>query len=248
MPKAPHSLENFPADNNDIEPASSEHRRAIRSFVLRAGRLSPAQERALNTLLPAHGIPFSKSPLSSDTLFEKKQPTVLEIGFGMGNATAYIAAHCPQLNFIGIEVHTPGVGSLLNQIENLGLTNLKIIQHDAVEVLAHMIPPASLHGIHLFFPDPWHKKRHHKRRIVQTAFLDQIARCLEPGGYVHFATDWEHYAHWMLEHLQQHPLFENTAPDHSFSTRPDYRPITKFETRGLKLGHGVWDIIFRLKK
>lgn len=230
------------------ETSAPEHHRPIRSYVLRAGRMSPAQERALATLFPRYGIPYSELKLDLSKVFERPAPVVLEIGFGMGNATAEIAACCPELNFIGIEVHAPGVGSLLNQIQQQGLTNLKVIQHDAVEVLEHMIPFNSLYGVHLFFPDPWHKKRHHKRRIVQPSFVALLIQRLVSDGYLHFATDWEPYAHWMLEVLRQFPELKNTSPENSFAPRPDYRPITKFETRGLRLGHGVWDILFHRRE
>jgi tRNA (guanine-N7-)-methyltransferase len=236
---------------NDVEHSdnkaeeSSVYRRTIRSFVRRAGRVSPAQERGLREGLPIYGLPFAKERLVWGEVFKRAAPIVLEIGFGMGDATAEIAACCPHLNFIGIEVHEPGVGSLVNQIQARGLENLKVIQHDAVEVLEYMIPPHSLHGVHLFFPDPWHKTRHHKRRIVQIPFVQQLVSRLEPGGYLHFATDWEPYAHWMLEVLEQVPQLQNTFPAQRFAPRPEYRPLTKFEKRGMKLGHGVWDILFK---
>lgn len=222
--------------------------RRIKSFVLRAGRTSPAQERALNTLYTTHGIVFSHQKIDPKSLFQTSKSIVFEIGFGMGDATAHIASQCPDINFIGAEVHAPGVGSLLNQIEARQLNNLKIIQHDAVEILEHMIPDNSLHGIHLFFPDPWHKKRHHKRRIVQAPFVAKLIEKLAPSGYIHFATDWEPYAHWMLEVLNTFPnQLENSSPNNTFAERPAYRPVTKFEARGLRLGHGVWDILFHKK-
>jgi len=221
----------------------SPQKRPIRSFVLRQGRVSSAQARAHEALLPRLGIPYAARPLALDASFGRAAPKILEIGFGMGETSAAIAAAHPENDYLGIEVHTPGVGSLLKQIDEMGLTNLRIVQHDAVEVLREMIAPAALDGAHIFFPDPWPKKRHHKRRLVQPDFVALLVSRLKPGGYVHLATDWEEYAAQMLEVLAAEPLLENTALD--YAPRPDYRPQTKFETRGLKLGHGVWDIVFR---
>ena len=205
--------------------------------------MSGAQQRALDTLLPRYGIPFRTTPPDFDVLFGRIAPRVLEIGFGMGETTAAIAQARPGDDFIGVEVHGPGVGSLLKRVADLGLTNLRVIQHDAVEVVAAMIAPESLAGIHVFFPDPWPKKRHHKRRLLKPAFIGELARRLVPGGYLHVATDWEEYAHEVLAFLATEPRLVNTAE--AFAPRPGYRPLTKFETRGLKLGHGVWDMIFR---
>lgn len=217
--------------------------RPIRSYVLRQGRLSDAQARAHRTLLPQFGIPFSNQIIDLDAAFRRVAPKILEIGFGMGETTAAIAAAHPEQDFLGIEVHTPGVGSLLKLIGAQGLGNLRLIQHDAVEVLQAMIAPASLDGIHIFFPDPWPKKRHHKRRLVSTDFVALLASRLKPGGYVHLATDWEEYAAHMLAVLGAEPLLENSAAD--YAPRPAYRPLTRFETRGLRLGHGVRDLVFR---
>jgi tRNA (guanine-N7-)-methyltransferase len=217
--------------------------RPIRSFVLRQGRISVAQQRAYDTLLPKLGIAYTPGPLDFTALFGRAAPTILEIGFGMGETTAAIAAAQPDRNFLAIEVHTPGVGSLLKQLDADGLTNVRVIQHDAVEVLNTMIPPVSLAGCHLYFPDPWPKKRHHKRRIVQGPLIALLASRLAPGAYFHSATDWKEYADWMLDVLRAEPLLENTAED--FAPRPAWRPQTKFETRGLRLGHGVWDLLFR---
>ncbi|MFN4117097.1 MAG: tRNA (guanosine(46)-N7)-methyltransferase TrmB, partial [Inhella sp.] len=175
----------------------------------------------------------------------RRAPRVLEIGFGMGDATAKIAALRRDDDFICCEVHEAGVGSLLQRIEEAGLTNVRILQHDAVEVLETMVPKDSLQGVHLYFPDPWHKKRHHKRRLVQPSFIAQLVHYLRPGGYFHAATDWEPYARQMLEVLSAEPLLENTAA--GFADKPAYRPLTKFEARGLRLGHGVWDLVFRRK-
>ena len=219
----------------------TEHR--IRSFVTRAGRLSIAQARALEELGPKYLIAYAKEPLLDyEQAFGRKAPVVLEIGFGMGDTTSHIAKGMPDKDFIGVEVHTPGVGSLLKQIGEQELTNLRLIQHDAVEVLNNMIAPASLAGVHVFFPDPWHKARHNKRRLLQAPFVKLLAERLAPGGYLHCATDWEDYAVQMLEVLGAEPLLENTAE--GYAPQPAYRPLTKFENRGLKLGHGVWDLVF----
>ena len=217
---------------------------SIRSFVLRQGRMSPAQSQALESLLPVYGLPYQMAPLDLDQVYGRMAPTVLEIGTGMGETTAHIAAAMPEKNFLGLEVHAPGVGALLKLIAERQLANLRLIQHDAVEVVQHMIAPGTLAGIHVFFPDPWPKARHHKRRLIQPAFVKLLASRLAPGGYLHCATDWEHYALQMLEVLSGEALLANTAPAGGFAPRPDYRPITKFENRGLKLGHGVWDVVF----
>ena len=215
----------------------------MRSFVLRQGRISPAQRRALELLLPTFGIPFARAPLDFDRIFGRLAPRVLEIGFGMGETTVAIAQARPQDDFVGVEVHSPGVGSLLKRVAELGLANLRVIQHDAVEVVAAMIPPQSLAGIHVFFPDPWPKKRHHKRRLLALAFVHELALRLVSGGTLHIATDWEDYAEAILATLTAEPLLANTVT--GFAPRPEYRPLTKFEARGLKLGHGVRDVIFR---
>jgi tRNA (guanine-N7-)-methyltransferase len=217
------------------------HRRPIRSFVLRTGRLTPSQARAIDTLSPKFVLPFCQAPLNFHDIFGNTQPVVLEIGFGMGDTTAEIAAAMPDKNFIGIEVHTPGVGHLLHKIDELELTNLRIISHDAVEVIAAMMPEQSLAGVHVFFPDPWHKKRHHKRRLLQTPFVHELARRLAPGGYLHIATDWADYAEAIADVVNAEPLLKNNAE--RFSPKPAYRPLTKFENRGLKLGHDVFDIV-----
>ncbi|MBM3372257.1 MAG: tRNA (guanosine(46)-N7)-methyltransferase TrmB [Betaproteobacteria bacterium] len=217
--------------------------RPIRSFVLRQGRVSNAQRRAHDTLMPTYGTPYAAAVIDLDALFGRSAARVLEIGCGMGETTVAIAAAQPQTDFIGIEVHTPGVGSLLKQIEAAGLTNLRVIQHDAVEVLEHMIPPGSLDGLHIFFPDPWPKKRQQKRRLIQPPFVALASSRLKSGGYLHCATDWQEYAEQMLAVLGAEPALENTAAD--YAPRPDYRPQTKFEARGLRLGHGVWDLVFR---
>jgi tRNA (guanine-N7-)-methyltransferase len=226
-----------------MERPETPRRATVRSFVLRAGRIGPGQQRALDELGPRFVLPYRDALLDFEAIFGRQAPTVLEIGFGMGDATAQIAAAMPQTNFIGVEVHAPGVGALLKRIGELGLDNLRLVQHDAVEVLQHMIPPASLAGVHLYFPDPWHKKRHHKRRLVQPAWVRQLVTRLAPGGYLHCATDWQPYAEQMLEVLGAEPALINTAE--GYAPRPAWRPQTKFESRGLKLGHGVWDLLFR---
>ncbi|CAG0964310.1 tRNA (guanine-N(7)-)-methyltransferase [Rhodocyclaceae bacterium] len=222
---------------------TSDSQRAIRSFVLRQGRVSSAQARYHEEGMPRWGISYRNARLDLDASFGRRAPRILEIGCGMGETTAIIAAANPQNDYIGIEVHTPGVGSLLKEIAVRELTNLRVVQHDAVEVVRDMLPEGSLAGIHIYFPDPWPKKRHHKRRLIQPPFVALLASRLAPGGYIHCATDWEEYAQQMLEVLAAEPLLQNTATD--YAPRPDYRPLTKFEQRGKRLGHGVWDLIFR---
>lgn len=217
-------------------------RRAIRSYVLRAGRRTVGQARALASLGPRYLLPFQAAALDFAQVFGREAPSVLEIGFGMGEATAQIAAARPECNFIGCEVHEPGVGALLARIDGAGLTNLRIVRHDAVPVLEEMIAPRSLAGLHVYFPDPWHKKRHHKRRLVQPAFSHLSATRLARGGYLHCATDWEPYAAQMLDVLSAEPLLINAAQ--GYAPKPAWRPPTKFEQRGVRLGHGVWDLLF----
>ena len=224
-------------------PDSTPRRRPIRSFVLRTSRLSPAQRRACDTLLPRYGIPYTGSVVDLVQVFGRPAPKILEIGFGMGETTARIAAEHPERDYLGIEVHTPGVGSLLQLVAAQGLSNIRIVKHDAVEVLQHMIAPGSIDGVHIFFPDPWPKKRHHKRRLLQPPLVALLASRLKSGGYVHAATDWEEYAQQMLQVLAAEPFLENTAD--GYAPRPAYRPLTKFEQRGLSLGHVVRDIVFR---
>jgi len=225
------------------EPRAGSFRRPIRSFVLRQGRYSPAQQRARVELLPRFGVPFAPGPLDFDGVFGRKAPRILEIGFGMGETTAAIAQAMPEHDFIAVEVHSPGVGSLLQRIVEQGLTNVRVIQHDAAEVVRQMIPVESLAGIHVFFPDPWPKKRHHKRRLLQPAFVHDLAMRLAPAGYLHAATDWEDYAMRIMATFSAEPLLENSVA--GYAPRPGYRPLTKFERRGIGLGHGVWDIVFR---
>lgn len=219
------------------------YQRTVKSFVLRQGHLSPAQQRAIERGMPRWGIEYRPQLLDLQQQFGRNSPKILEIGFGMGAATAEIAAAHPENDYLGIEVHGPGVGNLLKLIDEHELNNLRIIRHDAVEVLENMLGGSTLDGVHIFFPDPWPKKRHHKRRLIQTPLIETLAQKLKPGGYLHCATDWEEYAQQMLEVLSACPALCNTAND--YAPRPAYRPLTKFEMRGLRLGHGVWDIIFK---
>ncbi|OGA21802.1 MAG: tRNA (guanosine(46)-N7)-methyltransferase TrmB [Betaproteobacteria bacterium RIFCSPLOWO2_02_FULL_67_19] len=220
--------------------------RPIRSYVLRQGRTSAAQQRALDALSAKYAITFAPQPIDARAIFGRVAPLVLEIGSGMGETTAAIARAQPESDFIAIEVHGPGVGSLLNRIEADRIANLRVIRHDAVEVLEHMVADASLAGMHLFFPDPWPKKRHHKRRLVQPAFAALAARKLAPGGYLHAATDWPDYAAQMLAVFSAEPLLANPAG--GYAPRPAHRPLTKFERRGLGLGHAVHDLLFRRRQ
>jgi tRNA (guanine-N7-)-methyltransferase len=226
-------------------PASTEgvpHPRTVRTFVKRAGRTTTGQARAFSELGPRFIAPYQAAPVDLASLFGRDADTLLEIGFGMGEATAHIAALMPEKNFLCCEVHEPGVGALLKRIGERGLSNIRILQHDAVEVLDHMLAPQVLAGVHIFFPDPWHKLRHNKRRLIQPPLIARLATRIAPGGYIHCATDWEPYAQQMLDVLGAEPQLRNSAE--GFAQRPEYRPLTKFENRGLKLGHGVWDLVF----
>jgi tRNA (guanine-N7-)-methyltransferase len=218
----------------------------IRSFVHRRSHITPSQKEALDRLLPLWSIPYRKNLLDLDKSFGRTAPVILEIGFGMGETTQRIAQARPDENFLGIEVFNAGVGAMLKRIDESGLGNVRIIQHDAVEVARDMLAPESLQGIHIYFPDPWPKKRHHKRRLIQPAFIELLASRLAPDAYIHCATDWENYAEQMLDVLGNEPTLENTCD--GYAERPDYRPQTKFETRGLRLGHGVWDLVFRKRQ
>jgi tRNA (guanine-N7-)-methyltransferase len=222
-----------------------DYQRHIRSFVLRQGHLSAAQKRAMEQGMPLWGIEYRPEPLDLNQAFGRHAPKILEIGFGMGGASAEIAAQHPEIDYLGIEVHSPGVGNLLKLIEEHSLINLRLIRHDAVEV-DQMLADASLDGIHIFFPDPWPKKRHHKRRLIQAELIAKLATKLRPGAYIHAATDWEEYATQILEVFASCPLLQNSV-EVGFAPRPDYRPLTKFELRGIRLGHGVWDVIFKRK-
>lgn len=230
----------------DQTPDSSEapYQRRIRSFVLRQGRLTKGQERALQTAWPTFGIEYTDQALDVNQAFGRADShKILEIGFGMGDATAKIAQTLPDCDFLAVEVHTPGVGSLLKLMQEGDIHNIRIIQHDAVEVLQNMLADGALDGVHIFFPDPWHKKRHHKRRLIQAEFVKLLCTKLKAGAYIHVATDWQEYAEWVLEVLQGEAQLQNTAVD--YAEKPAYRPLTKFENRGLKLGHGVWDLVFK---
>lgn len=228
-------------------PSDTTYLREIKSYVLRTGRVGPGQARAVEQFGPRFLLNYAPGAFDATAAFGRAGPLVMEIGFGMGSATAHIAGLRPQDNFLCCEVHEPGVGALLKLVGEQGLENIRILRHDAVEVLDHMLGEASLDGVHIFFPDPWHKSRHHKRRLIQGPFVNRLARHLKPGGYLHLATDWEPYAQQMLEVLNAEPLLQNTAAPGSdgFVPKPAYRPLTKFENRGLKLGHGVWDLVFR---
>lgn len=230
------------------QPPEGVHLRQIKSYVLRAGRMGPGQQRAFEQFGARFLLAYDAGQrLDPVAVFGRSAPLIMEIGFGMGGATAHIAQVRPDDNFLCCEVHEPGVGALLKLCGEQDIGNIRIFQHDAVEVLDHMLPEQSLDGVHIFFPDPWHKARHHKRRLIQPPFVNRLARHLKPGGYLHLATDWQPYAEQMLEVLSAEPLLANTAPagGDGYVPKPDYRPLTKFENRGLKLGHGVWDLVFR---
>jgi tRNA (guanine-N7-)-methyltransferase len=234
--------ENVYTDGRAGETAEHGH---IKSFVRRAGRMSAAQQNYYTEMMPKIGIPYAPQPIELVTVYGRNAPKILEIGTGMGETTAKIADAHRENDYLGVEVHVPGIGALCKQIAERELTNLRICAHDAVEVVRDMLPEASLDGVHVFFPDPWHKARHNKRRLIQSPFVALLASRLKPGGYFHCATDWEEYAHQMLEVLSAEPTLVNSSE--GFAPRPDYRPLTKFENRGLRLGHGVWDVIFHRK-
>lgn len=223
-----------------------KHLRPIRSFVLREGRLTPGQQRAFDTIWPLFGIEYQDQQLDLPSLFGNDNPVYLEIGFGNGDSLAQMAKANPEINYLGIEVHRPGVGHLLLKIEELELTNIRIIRNDAVDVLKNGITDSALTAVFLFFPDPWHKRKHNKRRILNTAFVDQLARTIKSGGFFHAATDWQEYAKQMMREMTAaNAYFSNSTGPDNFHPRPDYRPLTKFEQRGQRLGHGVWDLTFR---
>ena len=236
----------MPMNKNIIEPLEDLTQRRIRSFVLRQGRLTKGQEKALTDHWPQFGIDYTSNLIDLTQVYGRQASLkILEIGFGMGETTAKIAQSMPNADFLGVEVHTPGVGGLLKLIGELSLSNVRIVQHDVVDVLNDMLEDGALDGIHIFFPDPWHKKRHHKRRLIQAEFVKLLCAKLKSGGYLHVATDWQDYAEWVLDILKVEPLLENIASD--YAPKPEYRPLTKFENRGIKLGHGVWDLIFTRK-
>ncbi|SDL88459.1 tRNA (guanine-N(7)-)-methyltransferase [Modicisalibacter muralis] len=219
-------------------------RRGVKSYVLRAGRMTAAQNRGLEEVWPRLGLSVEDGLQDLDVLFGRRAPRVVEIGFGMGGSLIEQAEAHPDTDFIGIEVHAPGVGKLLDEADKRGLTNLRVYRDDALAVLTHCLPEASLDGLQLFFPDPWPKKKHHKRRIVQPAFVELVRTRLKPGGQLHMATDWQAYAEHMAEIMADAPGYRNTATDGPYVARPEFRPLTKFERRGAQLGHGVWDLIF----
>lgn len=221
-----------------------QKRRTIRSFVKREGRLTPAQQRAIDQLWPKYAIDATDASIDLDALFGRQAPKVIEIGFGNGASLAEMAKNQPDHDFLGIEVHRPGVGQLLNQIEQDQIKNLRVACTDAVELLKHSIADNALARLQLYFPDPWHKKRHHKRRIIQPEFVQLLAKKIKADGHLHMATDWEHYAVQMLADVSENKDFHNCA-DTDYIPRPDYRPLTKFEQRGHSLGHGVWDLLFK---
>ncbi len=235
-----------PAPTEGLAPAGVAYPKTIKSFVRRAGRTTTGQAKAFEDLGPRFILPYSAQPFDASAAFGRTAPLILEIGFGMGEATAHIAHVRPDDNFLCCEVHEPGVGALLKRLGEQGQTNVRIVAHDAVEVIDHMLAPESLDGVHIFFPDPWHKKKHNKRRLIQPLLVAKLAARLKPGGYLHCATDWQPYAEQMLEVLAGEPLLANSAE--GYAPQPDYRPLTKFENRGLRLGHGVWDLVFTRRR
>ena len=229
------------------QPADAPFMRTIKSYVLRAGRMGSGQVRAFDQFGPQFLVPYRPERLDVQAAFGRRAPLILEIGFGMGDATAKIAQGRPDDNFLCCEVHEPGVGALLKRCGEEAIGNIRIVRHDAVEVMNDMLGEDSLDGVHIFFPDPWHKSRHHKRRLIQPAFVQRLAQHIRPGGYLHLATDWQPYAAQMMQVLRAEPLLTNMgdAAQEGFAHKPDYRPLTKFENRGLQLGHGVWDLVFQ---
>jgi len=221
--------------------------RKIRSFARRTGRMTLGQKLGMEEGWPHFGLNFDQGMIDPAIVFEREGPLVIEVGFGMGTSLLDMAENEPDKNFIGIEVHTPGVGSLLNGVVKNALTNIRVYEHDAVEILADCIPDACVDRFQLYFPDPWHKKKHHKRRIVKPEFIQEIRRILKVDGVFHLATDWEHYAEHMLEEMEAAEGFDNAAGKGSYSPKPEYRPSTKFERRGERLGHGVWDLLYQRK-
>lgn len=246
--------ENVPAADASAAPAPKDQGQApegvaypkvIKSFVRRAGRTTTGQAKAFEDLGPRFLLQYQQAPLDAAAAYGRDGKLILEIGFGMGEATAHIARVRPDDNFLCCEVHEPGVGALLKRIGEQDISNIRILQHDAVEVIDNMLPEVSIDGVHIFFPDPWHKKKHNKRRLIQSPLIAKLAARIKPGGYIHCATDWEPYAVQILEVLSAEPTLQNTAE--AYAEKPDYRPLTKFENRGIRLGHGVWDLVFRKK-
>lgn len=231
-------------DQSGDHADTSPRRRAVRSFVIRGGRATVAQERALDELWPRFGLEFDSSGIDLNQTFGRAAPRMLEIGFGAGEALLYFAQRHPEIDCLGIEVHKPGVGHLMLGAETAGLQNVRVICHDAVEVLQQQLAPGSVELIHIFFPDPWPKKRHHKRRLIQPAFVELLARVLAIGGKLRLATDWEHYAMQMREVIDASASFVNESGT-GFVARNEERPLTRFERRGHRLGHGVWDLSYR---
>ena len=245
-PEAP-TTETVTTPTPDTAAAEGPFMRTIKTYVLRAGRMGPGQTRAYELFGPKFLIPYAAERLDVQAAFGRSAPLILEIGFGMGDATAKIAQVRPDDNFLCCEVHEPGVGALLKRCGEENIDNIRIVRHDAIEVMDHMLGVDSLDGVHIFFPDPWHKSRHHKRRLIQAPFIQRLAQHIKPGGYLHLATDWQPYAEQMMQVISAEPLLTNTgdAAHGGYAAKPDYRPLTKFENRGLKLGHGVWDLVFR---
>lgn len=229
----------------ETESEETGAKRRVRSYVLRAGRLTEGQKRALQTLWPVYGLAEGDEVIEFSNLFGNSHPVILEIGFGNGNATWQMASAHPEENYLAVEVHRPGVGHLLLNLEEHVIDNVRIACQDAVELLHQRIPDSSLAGVRIYFPDPWPKKRHHKRRIIQASFIELLAEKMQPGGNLHLATDWEPYAEHMLEVLNKSPVFENCSPENGSVPKPDWRPATKYEKRGERLGHGVYDLVFR---
>ncbi len=227
----------------DGDSEQTTHRRVVRSFVRRTGRMTAAQQRGFDECWEKFGLQLENGLQDLKQIFDRDAPVVLEIGFGMGHSLAEMAGRSPDKNYIGVEVHSPGVGSLLNEVLTAELNNVRVYCDDAVEVLKQCLPEQSLDRVQIYFPDPWHKKRHHKRRLIKPEFLELLVTRMKPGGHIHLATDWEHYAEQMLEVLTESPLFKNTA-EKDYVPRPEHRPLTKFEKRGHRLGHGVWDLVF----
>ncbi len=231
--------------DTNLQDKSIEHPRTIKSFVVRSGRMTPGQEKAYEELWAHYGVEADEQPIDFQQLFSRHAPIIIEIGFGMGDSLWQMAQQHPENNYLGIEVHKPGVGRLLANIAKHSLSNLKVMKYDALEVLKKQVPDNSISAVYLFFPDPWHKTRHQKRRIVKDDFIQLIRKKLLVHGQFHMATDWQHYARQMLKAMQQAPGFINCAGNGEYIPRPEYRPITKFERRGERLGHGVWDILFK---